>query len=218
MDFKVFDLGLIDYKESWDFQKDIFSQVKSGILPSGLIICEHLPVITLGRNASPENLLAPEDVLQKKGINVYAIERGGDITYHGPGQLTIYPIFNLNYLKKDIHWFIRELEQIVMDFLGGYGIKAERRKDLTGAWVDKQKISSIGISIRNWITIHGLTINIKRDDLENFKLIRPCGMDIEMTSLESLTQREFNIEELIPQIISKFEQLFVFNPKTEALI
>jgi len=218
MDFKVFDLGICDYKESLRCQKDIFNQVKSGILPSGLIICRHLPVITLGRNSSLRNILVSEEILKENGINVYESERGGDVTYHGPGQLTIYPVFNLNYLKKDIRWFIRKLEQCSIDFLNSFGIKAERRMGLTGVWVGKQKISSIGISIRNWITFHGLTINIKSDDLENFKLIRPCGMDIEMGSLESLAQKEFNMQELKTQIIANFEDQFIFNSKTEALI
>jgi len=190
MDFRVFDLGLVDFQKAWQFQKEIFTKVKIGKFDSGIILCRHYPVITLGRLANRDNILASEQELSSKGIQVHKIERGGDITYHGPGQLTIYPIINLNYFKKDIHWFLGQLEEVVIDFLSDFGIKGERHNGLTGIWVDKKKIASIGIAIRNWITFHGLSINIKKDDLSNFRLIRPCGMDIEMTSIESVLNKK----------------------------
>lgn len=193
MEFSVYDLGLVDYSKACAFQKETFEKVKLGILSSALIFCRHNPVITLGRSARRKNILVPEPKLETKGIKVIPVERGGDITYHGPGQLMVYPVFNLAHLRKDIHWFLRELEEAVIGALSEYGIRAQQRPGLTGVWVGKAKIASIGIAIKNWITFHGISINIKSDDLKNYKLIRPCGMDIEMISIESLINREVDI-------------------------
>ncbi|OGX18294.1 MAG: lipoyl(octanoyl) transferase, partial [Omnitrophica WOR_2 bacterium RBG_13_44_8b] len=118
--------------------------------------------------------------------------RGGDVTYHGPGQLTVYPIFDLKYFRKDINFFLRFLEQVTIDFLADFAIIGERVPGSTGVWVENKKIASIGIAVRNWITFHGLSINIKSGDLDNFHLIKPCGRDIEMTCLE--TELGGNIE------------------------
>lgn len=203
MEIKVFDLGLIDYKTGCDFQKKVFLQVKSGELKSALIFCRHNPVITLGRSASKSNILATDEQLIKNNIAVYEVERGGDVTYHGPGQLTVYPVLNLNYLKKDIHWILRVFEDAVIGTLAEFGITASKKAGLTGAWVGNKKICSIGIAIKNWITYHGLTINIKDDDLRNFELIRPCGMDVEMTSLETLLGKRIEFEDVRESIAAK---------------
>lgn len=208
MYFKTFNPGLVDFKKGWDFQQQILQAVKSQEIPSALILCQHYPVITLGRTANKKNILAPEAELRNRGIQVYEIERGGDVTYHGPGQLMLYPIFNLNYLKKDIHWFLRQLEEAVILYLSDLGIKGERRPGLTGVWVQGKKIASIGIAIRNWITYHGLSINIKRDDLTNFSLIRPCGMDIKMTTLETVLERNIEIESVKENLVHKFREAF----------
>lgn len=208
MQFKAIDLGVTDFQAGYAAQKEIFSQVKSGALESALIICRHEPVITLGRVAKKENILLSQNQLSDRGIEVYAIERGGDVTYHGPGQMTAYPIFNLAYLKKDIHLFLRQLEDVIKAFLGDFGIKGEIRPGLTGVWADREKIASIGISIRNWITFHGLTINVKKDDLANFSLIRPCGMNIRMTSVESLLNKEVDINAIKENLIRHFKQVF----------
>jgi len=195
MAFKLFDLGLADFQSAWDFQKKIFLQVKQKELFSALILCQHKPVITLGRKSKRENILTEETELERSNIKTYQIERGGDVTYHGPGQLCIYPIANLAYFKRDINWFLRSLEATLLEVLFDFGIKAEAIPGLTGIWVNstqtnvgveskQEKIASIGIAIRNWITFHGASLNIKRDDLANFSLIRPCGLDIIMTSME----------------------------------
>lgn len=209
MESKIFDLGIIDFLEGHAFQKKIFEEVKSNKYNSALILCQHNPVITLGRQANKANILANADILKKKGISVYPIERGGDVTYHGPGQITAYPIFNLNYFKKDIHWFLRNLEQVAIDFLAGLGIMGVRRVDLTGVWIERRKIASLGIAVRSWITFHGLTINIKEEDLSNFKFIRPCGMDIEMTSVETVLRKKLSKGDAISlkrDLISKFKE------------
>jgi len=217
MVFKIFDLGLADFQKTLDFQKETHSAVKNNELSSALIFCRHYPVITLGRPANKENILITEAELRNRGIAVYEIERGGDVTYHGPGQLMAYPVFNLNYLKKDIHWFLRQLEEAVIAYLSDLGIKGQRRPGLTGVWVNAKKISSIGIAIRNWITFHGLSINIKSDDLANFSLIRPCGMDIEMTALETILGREIEIESVKQNLIHKFSEIFSYQQADPAL-
>jgi len=195
------DLGLIEYKKAWDLQREVFAQIKNRGSPSTLILCRHYPVITLGRPAKRNNILIPQPELKNKGISVYEIERGGDVTYHGPGQLTAYPIFNLAHLKKDIHFYLRLLEETVIDTLSSLGIYGNTSFGLTGVWVAARKIASIGIAIKNWITFHGVSINIKEADLANFSLIRSCDMDIEMTSVESVIGREIAIEE-VKQIFS----------------
>lgn len=206
MQFKIFDLKLVDFKEAQDVQKEVFRQIKNGSFVSGIIICQHHPVITLRRDEQRKNILVSEQELKAQGIPVHQIQRGGDVTYHGPGQLNIYPIFNLHYLKKDIHLFLRYLEGLLINLLSDFGIKALRYPGLTGVWVDKQKIASIGIGIRNWITFHGLSINIKKNDLANFRLLKPCGMDIEMTSLETVLGREIEVNNVKEKIINKFCQ------------
>jgi lipoate-protein ligase B len=208
MEFKVFDLGLIDFGIAEQFQGKICLEVKNGILDSGLVFCRHYPAITLGKSAKKSNILVSRQELKLRGIQVYDTGRGGDVTYHGPGQLMVYPIFNLSYLKKDIHWFLRQLEEVVISFLSDFGIKAERRMGLTGVWVNEKKIASIGIAIKNWITFHGLSLNVKKQDLDNFGSIRPCGMDIEMTSLETILERDIDICHIKQALILKFEGRF----------
>lgn len=208
MDFKVFDLGLIDFATGWQFQKDIVAQVRNNRIADALIICRHYPVITLGRLAGLDNILISRPELNERKISVYEIERGGDVTYHGPGQITVYPIFDLNYLVKDIRFFLRQLEAVAIDLLSDFGISGIRYPGSTGVWVEKNKIASIGIAIKSWITYHGLSINIKNEDLANFGLIKPCGMNIKMTSLESVLGRHIEIEDLKASVICKFRERF----------
>lgn len=208
MRFEVFDLGLVDFRDAWDFQKETHRAVKNHGLASALIVCRHYPVITQGRSASQKNILTSIQELEARRIRVYETERAGDVTYHGPGQITAYPIFNLNNLKKDLNWFLRQLEIAIIGCLSDCNIKSQRRPGLTGVWVGKQKIASIGIAVRNWVTFHGLSINIKKDDLGNFGLIRPCGMDIEMTSLESVLGGPFEIEKAKENIIHKLKTIY----------
>ena len=196
MEFEIFDLGQVGFGKAWRFQKDIFRIVQSDLFRHVLVLCRHDPVITVGRRNVNKNIKVPRKELRKKRISVYEIERGGDVTYHGPGQITAYPVFNLNYIKKDIHFFLRSLEGLAMDFFRGFGIKADRREGLTGVWVDNRKIASVGIAVRNWITFHGMSLNIKKTDLDNFSLIRPCGMDIQMTSLETQLKNELDIDKV----------------------
>lgn len=194
MRFEIFDLGLVNFEEAYLAQKKIFENVKAGKLDSALIFCRHYPVITLGRSSDRKNILAREEELQRKGIKILQIDRGGDVTYHGPGQLILYPILDLKFFKKDLHFALRNLETMVIDALGDLGVTANRLPGATGVWLGSKKIASIGIAVKNWITYHGVAINIKSSDLDNFSLIRPCGMDIMMTSLESSLGRQIEFD------------------------
>lgn len=208
MDFKIFNLGLIKFESAWKLQKELLSQVAAGTLPGALILCRHHPVITLGRLAGEENILVPPEVLKARGIEVRGIERGGDVTYHGPGQLVAYPIFNLNLLGRDLHLFLRQLEEAALEFLSAFGLYASRLSGKTGVWIGTEKIVSVGISVKNWVSFHGLSINIKAKDLENFSLIRPCGLDIKMTALETVLGRGVQIEGAGVQLVEAFNTVF----------
>lgn len=207
MQFNILDLGLIDFRQAWQIQKDILQRAQYGNLPPTVILCRHLPVITLGRLAKTNNILKAKGEL---GLPVYRIERGGDVTYHGPGQLTAYPIFNLNRFKKDLHWFLRQLEEVITAFCLDLGIYVESKEGTTGIWLNDCKVASIGISVKSWITYHGLSINIKSNDLANFSLIRPCGMDIKMTALESIRGRSWEFGALTKKIVKSFNKVFEF--------
>mgnify|MGYP001585106423 FL=1 len=207
MKCRVFDLGLIDYSLGRRKQEEVFTGVLSGEFEHGLIICRHYPVITLGRQAKTNEIIASKDTLAIKRIPVYNIERGGHITYHGPGQLTIYPIFNLELLKKDLHWFLRLLEESVLVFLKSFNINAQRRTGATGVWVGENKISSIGIAVRKWITFHGLSVNILSSDLDNFDLIMPCGMPNATTALEKELGSIVDIEKVGESLLESFIQI-----------
>jgi len=205
MEDKVLDLGLIDYQKALQLQKDNFELIKSGSLRSVLVFCRHYPVITLGRRARIENIKIDKQSLSSRGIAVYPSERGGDVTYHGPGQLVIYPLIHLEVFKKDIHYFLRWLEQRVILVLAEFGIDSCARKGLTGVWVEERKICSIGISVKNWISYHGLALNVSKDDLANFSLIRPCGMDVEMTSLETILNKKVEFRDVQKTFIRRFK-------------
>ena len=201
---KLIDLGLLDFDYAWQKQKEVFLAVRDGALAPSVIFCRHYPVVTLGSTAARENILVSEAELKDRGIQLYKIERGGDVTYHGPGQLIVWPILDLRFFKKDIHFYLRYLEEIAIDLLVDFGIKGQRLAGFTGVWVGKRKIASIGIAIKHWISFHGLSLNIKQEDLVNFKLIRPCGMDIEMTSLEGELGRQIEIDSIKISLMQKF--------------
>jgi lipoate-protein ligase B len=201
----VIDLKLVEYSRALEIQKELFSRVRSGSLDSAIVFCRHYPVITLGRRANPLNIIADQAELSRQGIKVYRSERGGDVTYHGPGQLMVYPVVQLELFRKDIHYFLRTLEENVIALLSAFKIRAVARKGLTGVWVGEQKICSIGITVRNWISYHGLAINVNSADLEKFSLIRPCGMDIKMTSMETILGEELSFVEVQKQFIKEYK-------------
>lgn len=194
-------LGQIPYAEAWDLQRRIVAARKSATIPDVLLFVEHPHVITLGRNAKREHLLASDALLQQMNVEVCESDRGGDITYHGPGQLVAYPILNLAEIRRDLGWYVRQLEEAMIRTSAEYKITAERREGRTGIWVDvaagiEEKLGAIGVHVSRWVTSHGLAYNVSTC-LRYFDLIVPCGIrDKRATSLEKLCGREIAIPEV----------------------
>lgn len=205
--FCVIDLGRVDFREAFVRQKQVLHEVIRGFYPDTLILCEHPPIITLGRLARAENILVTTEQLRKQGIEVLRIDRAGDVTFHGPGQLVAYPIFDLNRHGKDVHAFLRKLEEVVIDFLKYFAINGIRKPGLTGIWAGNSKIASLGIGIKRWVSFHGLSINVDID-LKNFSLIRPCGMNISMTSLKERVGKEIAMASVKARIVDSFASVF----------
>jgi len=179
------DLGRASYAEALAIQKDLVEQRKQGLIPDQLLIVEHPHVITLGRNGHRENLLASEEVLGRAGIEFHASDRGGDITYHGPGQIVGYPILDLREWKRDVVAYVRAVELVIIDALAEFGIQAGRLEGCTGVWVNGRKVAAIGVHISRWVTSHGFALN-HTTDLKYFQYIVPCGITKPVTSMEQL--------------------------------
>ena len=205
---RVIDLGLKDYKETLQLQHQLVEQKHRENLPEILLLVEHNPVITLGRSSHPENILLDKAQLEQLKIQLHYIERGGDVTYHGPGQLVAYPIFDLNNYKQETHLFLRQLEEVIIKTVESYNLKAERIKGLTGVWVDGKKVASIGVAAKKWITFHGLALNVNTD-LKYFSYIHPCGMlDKKVTSIAELLKRKVDFREVKDKLVDKFAEIF----------
>lgn len=181
----VVGLGRMAYGEALALQRDLAQRRIEGSLEQDLLLLvEHPPVITLGRGSHAEHLVAPRAFLDAKGVEVFEVERGGDVTLHGPGQLVGYPIYDLTQHRQDLHWFLRALEQCVILALGDFGVSGERRPGYTGVWTGGRKIASIGLHVKQWVTWHGFALNVMTD-LSLFDLIVPCGIpDVTMTSIQ----------------------------------
>jgi lipoyl(octanoyl) transferase len=205
------DLGLIGYAEAFELQKRVVAPRKADAIEDVLLLCEHPHVITLGRNGKRENLLASEHVLRQKGVEFHATNRGGDITYHGPGQIVGYPILNLGAIRRDVVWYVRTLEEAMIRATAEFGIVAERLAGKTGIWVKtgatEEKLAAIGVHISRWVTSHGFAYNVATD-LRNFELIVPCGIaDRKATSLEKLLGRKVGKEEVTPRLAKHLGEL-----------
>ncbi len=180
-------LGLTRYADVLALQRELHARRKAGESPDTLILTEHRPVFTLGSAADGRHLLVSEAELHDRGIDLVHVERGGDITYHGPGQLVAYPILDLRDHGRDVHRYIRDLEETVIRLLDGYGVTGERRRGTPGVWAGAAKIASVGVYISRWVTMHGIAINLA-PDLTPFALINPCGLvGMEMTSVAHCT-------------------------------
>jgi lipoyl(octanoyl) transferase len=208
---QIVDLGLVGYAEAYALQKRIVAARKAEAIEDVLLFCEHPHVITQGRNGKREHLLASEHVLRQKGIEYYETSRGGDITYHGPGQIVGYPILNLGAIRRDVVWYVRTLEEAMIQATEEFGIKAERVAGKTGIWVrtsnTEEKLAAIGVHISRWVTSHGFAYNVSTD-LRNFDLIVPCGIaDRKATSLEKLLGRSVEEKEVSPRIAKHLGEL-----------
>lgn len=211
------DLGMISYAAATALQQRVAAARKAGAIDDVLLFCEHPPVITLGRNGKRENLLASENVLRQKSVELHESNRGGDITYHGPGQIVGYPIVNLDLIRRDVHWYVRTLEETMIRAAAEFGVAAFRIPGKTGIWVQsekfEEKLAAIGVHISRWVTTHGFAFNVATD-LRNFELIIPCGIaDRKATSLEKLLSRGVSLQEVRPHLANHFCDLFQFNPR-----
>lgn len=202
-------LGLIEYGKALDLQFKIQKLVMLGRLGHVLLILEHPPVITLGSGAKPGNILAAPELLKAKGVDVFQTSRGGDVTYHGPGQIVGYPILNLNEIGKDVKGYVRKLEESIIRLLKSeYGIDSGRNPGFPGVWVGNDKITAIGCSAKHWVTMHGFAFNINTD-MDGFALILPCGLVGKgVTSLKKITGTEQDMQENIDLVIKYFCEVF----------
>ncbi len=210
MKLKVIKLGRMDYREALELQTRLWQQVSSGEGQDTLLLVEHPPVITLGVRGKQEHILLPEEERKRLGVSTVQVSRGGDVTYHGPGQIVGYPIMNLNRWGRDIHDFVHKIENTFITLLkDDYGIRAERGdKTYTGVWVDMEKITAIGIQVKKWTTMHGFAFNVNTD-LSHFQWIVPCGLtDRGVTSLEKLTGRKQDMDKLFDRTAEVFCSIF----------
>ena len=179
-------LGPLGYREGLELQEALVEARAAGETGDWVLFPDHPPVLTVGRNPSPGALLASPDILRERGIEVFEVRRGGDITWHGPGQLVGYPVMDLTPRNRDLHKFLRSIEQVLISTLATYGIAGARSPGRTGVWVGAEKVASIGIAVRRWVSYHGFALNVN-PDLADFELIQPCGLDgVRMTSMALL--------------------------------
>jgi lipoyl(octanoyl) transferase len=206
---EVKELGRMDYGAALGLQKRLEAERKAGLIPDQLLLVEHPHVITLGRNGQEANLLAGEEILTRAGISFYRTDRGGDITYHGPGQLVGYPIIDLREWRRDVGAYMRGIEQVLIDTLDEFGIAAGRIPKLTGVWVGERKIAAIGVHISRWVTSHGFALNVSTD-LSYFQYIVPCGLTKPVTSMAQLLpeSRALDLDAVGRILISHFGRVF----------
>lgn len=222
------DLGGQPYKQTWDYQEELLQQKikakQDGLeAPDYLLFVEHNPVYTLGKNGKEKNLLINQQMLAAKGIEYFHINRGGDITFHGPEQLVGYPVLDLDNYKTDLGWYLRSLEEVIILTIGEYGLKGERSKGETGVWIDaavkgkERKICAMGIRCSRWITMHGFALNVNVD-LNYFNFITPCGIqDKQVTSIQKELGHAVDMNEVKEKLVKNFEQVFdarILTPST----
>jgi len=200
------DLGRLDYAKAFEIQRGLVERRKHGEIADQFLMVEHPHTITLGRNGHLENLLAHEDVLARAGVALHHTDCGGDITYHGPGQIVGYPIVDLREWKRDVGAYVRAIEQVIIDALADFGIAGERVPPMTGAWVAGAKIAAIGVHISRWVTSHGFALNVTTD-LSYFQYIVPCGLAKPVTSTASLGVRAPR-EDVIGRLVEHFGRVF----------
>jgi len=201
----VIERGLVPYEEAWEWQRQLHAQRLAGEIPDTLILLEHPPVYTFGKNAGESNLLDPRDA------QVIQSDRGGDITWHGPGQIVGYPIFNLEMHKKSVSWYMRSLEEVIIRTLGDYGVVGDRISGMTGVWVGSQKVCAMGVRLSRWVTMHGFALNV-RPDMSYFSGMIPCGIQGKgVVSMRELVGDEIQIMDVNPILVKHFSSVFDFD-------
>jgi lipoate-protein ligase B len=204
----VFNLGMVDFTEASQLQSELIEQRIAGKIADVILFLQHPPVITVGAFGGEQNIMVPRDVLEKEGISVTHTDRGGDVTYHGPGQLVVYPILDLKTRGRDLHQYVHDLEEVIISTLNDYSLKAHRDPDYPGIWVGQEKICAMGIRVIHWVTKHGFALNIN-NDLTPFSYINPCGITGRgVTSMKQLLGRELEIDDVTNGIIRRFSAIF----------
>jgi lipoyl(octanoyl) transferase len=210
MKLQVAKLGRVEYGEALELQENIMVLRQNGLIGDTLLLLEHPPVLTIGRRGTASNILVPIEQLKNSGVGIHEVSRGGDVTYHGPGQIVGYPIMDLNHFGKDIKDFVWKVEEVFIRLLDReYGIKADRdEKKYTGVWVGDNKITAIGIAVRHWVTMHGFAFNVNTN-LEHFKWIVPCGItDKGVTSAQNIQGHEVDFDRLCGVVAKTFCEVF----------
>jgi lipoyl(octanoyl) transferase len=209
------ELGRMAYGEAYALQRELADKRKRGEIPDQLLIVEHPHVITMGRNGRSENMLASEEVLARSGISFHHTDRGGDVTYHGPGQIVGYPILDLREWKRDVVAYVRGIEQAIIDTLAEFGIEGSRVEGATGVWVGGAKVCAIGVHISRWVTSHGFALNVDTD-LQYFQYIVPCGLAKPVTSMRQLGS-EATRAEVVTRLTGSFARNFGLEIKAPVL-
>lgn len=226
----VVDLGLVEYGAAWELQRRVAAARKAGAVSDVLLLCEHPHVITLGRSGKISNLRAPNEILRRMGVSFFETNRGGDITYHGPGQLVGYPILSLAEIRRDVGWYVRSLEEALIRATAEFGVAAKRVSGRPGVWVDvaagpagengakeredEEKLAAIGVHLSRWVTSHGFAYNVSTD-LRYFDLIVPCGIaGKRATSLEKLLGRRVEMKDAAPRITAHLGEILGLHPRT----
>jgi lipoyl(octanoyl) transferase len=205
---RILDLGLVDYDQARLIQLQLVDKRIDGRITDTFVFVEHPPTITIGRGTRDNNILVSDESLKRRGVYVCETERGGDVTFHGPGQQVIYPIIDLEQRGRDLHRLLRDLEEIVINFLGNYNLTGERLPGKTGVWVGDKKICAIGVAVKRWVSFHGLALNLC-NDLSYFNLINPCGLPSStVTSLESLTGIPVDGSRVFFELVNSIENVF----------
>lgn len=208
MQIVVSNLGRTRYADTWDFQRRLFDLRIEGLIDDVLLFTEHEHVYTIGKGGDSNHLLASAEELSKDGTEVFRIDRGGDITYHGPGQIVGYPILDLNQYSPDIHKYLRCLEDVLIRLLDEYGIRGEREEGMTGVWVKGEKIAAMGVKVSRWVTMHGFALNVNTD-LQKFERIIPCGIFHKgVTSMQRLLGKELRVEDVEARLTESFSSVF----------
>jgi len=212
-------LGMMRYATALDLQREIARARISGAVPEDvLLLVEHPPVVTLGRSAKNEHLLASPQLLAARGVELFEVERGGDVTFHGPGQLVGYPIVDLKRHRRDLHWYLRQVEEALILALGHLGIAADRNAGLTGVWTQGRKIASIGVHARDWVTWHGFALNVSTD-LRYFDLMVPCGIQaVQMTSVAAELGVATGMDVVADAVAEAMGRVFDLEPLDHAVI
>jgi lipoyl(octanoyl) transferase len=201
-------LGRLRYADGLELQAGLVQERQAGRIPDTLLLLEHEPVFTLGRSARKENLLFSEHALRERGFDIFESGRGGDVTYHGPGQVVGYPIIDLSPDRRDVHRYVRDLEEVMIRCCADYGVEASRVEGLTGTWVGRDKVGAIGVRISRWVTSHGFALNVSTD-LSAFDLIVPCGIQGHgVTSLQRLLGRTVPLDEVMDRLITHIGAVF----------